>query len=112
MREDRSIGQDIVVDKYSEADAAYQMTVRDYVMRVSTVAAGVAFDLTLPPVTEARGRLYSIRMRARHGTKDITIKDRGDSEGWADLTLNLAADATILYSDGMMWHKMSSVGSV
>jgi len=110
MLEDRFWGQDIVTDKYHAPDANYAMTVRDCIIRASTTASGAAFTITLPPVTEARGRIYSLRMTARNSTKDITITDCGDSDGWTNITFDLAGDTVLLLSDGLMWHIIASDG--
>lgn len=104
MREDRFWEQDTVVDKYVEASATYQMTTRDYVVRVSTTSGGSAFTLTLPPVVEARGRTYSVLMRAKNGVKNVTIAHKGDSEYWGgDYILMAAGNRISFYSDGMTW---------
>lgn len=112
MREDRFIGHDIVIDKYAACEAAYQMTVRDYVVRGTTTSAGAAFIITLPPVVEARGRTYSVLMRAKNGAKNITITSKGDSEAWGgDYLLAAAGHRISFYSDGMSWHaSFSGIG--
>ncbi len=91
-----------VVDKYHNPFADYQMTSRDYVLRPYTVAASIT--VTLPPVTECKGRFYSIRARACTLTNTITIQDQDESEGWeGDIVLYAAGQGCLLYSDGLAW---------
>jgi len=106
--EDRFAQHDkIVVDKYHDPAADYQMTVRDYVMRPDSSEG--AITLTLPPVAEAKGRWYSIISRGGPG---VTIQDYdNDSECWlGDIVLNNICDRCLLYSDGLAWHVMASPG--
>ena len=101
MREDRFIGQDTVVDKYHAPLASYQMTTRDYVLRPDATAG--AMTVTLPPVSEARGRFYSIVAEYASNTDTITITANG-SEVWpGDVVLNEKARGEVFYSDGMKW---------
>ena len=73
-------------------------------------ASSAAVTVTLPSVSETRGRIYSIS--AADATNDITITDKGDSEDWSDLTMSTSGDRVALYSDGMYWHVISSVITV
>ena len=92
-----------VVDKYHNPAADYQMTSRDYVLRPTVAAA--AITITLPPVSEAKGRFYSIRARGNASALlPITIQDKDDSEGWeGDFELDAAEEGCLLYSDGISW---------
>jgi len=97
-----------VVDKYHDPTANYQMTTRDYVLRPS---AAVPITLTLPPVAEAKGRLYSIIARQADATNTITITDNDDSECWlGDIVLNGKCDRLLLYSDGLAWFAFEEFG--
>ena len=92
-----------VVDKFVAPNANYQMNTRDYVVRPSSQGVG-PITITLPPVSEAKGRFYSIIARAASAVNTITIADRDDSECWdGDLTLNGKCDGVLLYSDGLSW---------
>jgi len=95
-----------VADKYKEVLAAYSMTVRDQVVRCDSTAG--VFDLLLPNVSEAKGRFYSITLRATTGTA-VTLKDNGDSEGWADFTLDTDDDNVLCYSDGLKWYVLADI---
>lgn len=111
MREDRFWGQDTVVDKYHAPNASYQMTVRDYVLRPSADSTSGPIVITLPPVSEARGRFYSIVCRNADLVNTVTIEDfKDDSECWAgDITLDGKCDEVLLYSDGMKWFLLGKV---
>lgn len=108
--EDRGAQHDkVVVDKYDDPSADYQMTTYDYVLR--PIANGITgpFTVTLPPVAEAKGRFYSIVARTADVTNTVTIEDcNDDSECWpGDITLNGKCDKALLYSDGLCWHVLS-----
>ena len=106
--EDRGAQHDkVVVDKYHDPTANYEMSTRDYVLRPDASLA--AITITLPPVAEAKGRFYSIISR---GGNSITIQDNNDdSECWqGDITLDGQCDRALLYSDGLAWHPLGSPG--
>lgn len=86
------------------------LTVRDRVVRALTNSTNGAFTITLPPVKEAAGLIFSIYMISRNGTDDITLEDNKGDAGYSDVTFNLAADQLILYSDGYTWHVLASSG--
>lgn len=111
MREDRFWEQDTVVDKYHAPNADYVMNTRDYVMRPSADPTSGPITITLPPVSEARGRSYSIVCRNADGVNTITIEDfKDDSECWpGDIVLNGKCDKSILYSDGLCWFVASTL---
>lgn len=104
-REDRFIGQDIVVDKYHSPTANYAMNTRDFVLRPAADGDTGPFTISLPPVAEARGRFYSIVVRNADAVNTITIQDLDDSECWVgDIEWNGKCDGALFYSDGLMWH--------
>jgi len=111
MREDRFWGQDTVVGKYHAPNADYVMNTRDYVLRPSADPTSGPIVITLPPVSEARGRFYSIVCRNADPVNDVTIEDsNNDSECWeGDFTLNGKCDKYLLYSDGLCWHVLNAV---
>lgn len=99
-----------VVDKYVNPNADYQMATYDYVVRPSADPTSGPIVLTLPPVAEAKGRIYSIIARDADGTNFITVQDKDDSECWAgDITLNGKCDRIALYSDGLAWIVLQSL---
>ena len=103
--EDRGAQHDkVIVDKYHDPNAAYQMTTRDYVMRPSADGISGAIIITLPPVAEAKGRFYSICVRNADAVNTITIQDLDDSECWIqDIVLDGKCDRLLMYSDGLLW---------
>lgn len=84
----------------------YQMKVNDLVVLVDTTAA--AGTITLPPVAECAGRIYSIRDVGDYsGTNNVTIEDKDESVDWgSDEALKATKDSMLLYSDGEKWHKI------
>lgn len=110
-REERFWGQDTVVDKYHAPNADYQMTTRDYVMRPSADGLSGPIVITLPPVSEARGRFYSIVCRNADAVNTVTVEDfKNDSECWeADIVMDGKCDVQLMYSDGMKWFVLGKV---
>ena len=103
--EDRGAQHDKeVVDKFIDPAASVEMTTRDYVVRPSALSAPMV--IVLPPVAEAKGRFYSIVVRAASDANTITITDKDDSECWQDIILQDACDHALFYSDGLFWHAM------
>jgi len=106
--EDRGAQHDKeVVDKFIDPAASVEMTTRDYVVRPSALTAPMG--IILPPVAEAKGRFYSIVVRAADVINTITISDKDDSECWEDIILDGKCDALLMYSDGLFWHRLANV---
>jgi hypothetical protein len=111
MLEDRFAQHDKeVVDKFIDPAASVEMTTLDYVVRPSALTASMV--IVLPPVSEAKGRFYSIVVREALQGFTITISDKDDSECWMDIVLNSKCDRVLLYSDGLIWHPLASLTSV
>jgi hypothetical protein len=98
-----------VVDKFIDPAASVEMTTLDYVVRPSALTAPMV--IVLPPVSEAKGRFYSIVVRSASVANHITISDRNDSECWKDILLNSKCDSLLLYSDGLHWFPLASIES-
>ena len=68
--------------------------------------AGGAFTLTLPPVSVAKGKFYSIKLITAGYT--LTVADQDDSydfnEGGGDFVFTAATDFVLLFSDGHKWY--------
>lgn len=100
-----------VVDKFVDPNADYEMTTFDYVVRPSADGVSGPITITLPRVTEAKGRFYAIVCRGADGVNTVTIQDRDDSECWlADIVLNGKCDRGLLYSDGLCWYPLGVGG--
>lgn len=110
MLEDRFAQHDKeVVDKYIDPVNSVEMSTRDYVIRPSALTNPIV--IVLPPVAEAKGRFYSIVVRAASAINTITISDKDDSECWVDVVLNSKCDALLMYSDGLFWHRLANITS-
>lgn len=110
MLEDRFAQHDKeVVDKYIDPGASVEMTTLDYVVRPSALTAPMI--IVLPPVAEAKGRFYSIVVRAADVVNTVTVSDRDDSECWTDIVLNNKCDRLLMYSDGLFWHPLAAVSN-
>ena len=106
MLEDRSAQHDKeIVDKYHNPVADYTMSVRDYVLRPMAGEDSGPITITLPPVSEAKGRFYSILCREADWINSVTITDQNDSECWGDdIVCYDKCEPTLWYSDGLYWH--------
>ena len=104
--EDRGAQHDkIIVDKYHDPAADYEMTSRDYVIRPTVASA--AITITLPTVTESKGRFYSITAKGSVSIAlPVTIQDSDESEAWNDIALSTLNDGVLLYSDGVRWYRL------
>lgn len=95
-----------VVRKAFNADTL-QLDVNDQVL-LADMTSG-AGTVTLPPVSEAAGRIYTVRVVA--GTNTLTVAAYGDSIALAPIsqgTKNLTDDREAYYSDGFAWYLVAS----
>ena len=77
-------------------------TLAVYEQIVHVTTAGGAFTLTMPNVTEAKGRTYSIHLVAGETTA-CTLTALGSLDWPGDFTLDATNDRVVLYSDGARW---------
>jgi len=73
----------------------------------NTVAS---FTITLPSISEAAGKLYSIKLITDSGVNTVTVEDQSDSYDFAEggaFILTAATDFVLLYSDGFKWYTLS-----
>jgi len=60
--------------------------------------------VTLPNVTEANGKFYSILARDADNVNEVIVEDQNDSEYWGgDYHLNAPGEYIMLMSDGLKW---------
>ena len=91
-----------VVDHFHDPDEAYAMVVTDYIMRPDATTASLV--LTLPNVSKAKGKFYSIFAKYASADNTITIQNNDESEGWeGDIVLNGTGQGQLFYSDGLKW---------
>lgn len=96
-----------VVDKFIDPAGSVAMTTLDYVVRPSAMSAPMV--LVLPPVSEAKGRFYSIVVRHASVANSITVTHKDDSECWLDIVLTSKCDRLLMYSDGLFWHPLAAI---
>lgn len=107
MLEKKFLEQAGVRDKHRKMVATGALNVYDQVVICDTTSA--AITITLPNVSEAMGMLYSITLKT-DGGNNVTIQDSDESYGWSDITLADALDRVLLFSDGLCWWTIGSVG--
>ena len=89
-------------DYVESVDTAVALGVND--QRVRVYATTASFNITLPPVGEAKGKIYSIVNRdTGTATYAATIIDQGDAEVAVSIALDADDDYAVLYSDGISW---------
>ena len=86
-------------DKFAVKTAAATLALYEQQIRADTTAGAMA--ITLPPVGEAKGLMFSIIFETDNG--DLTIQDNDDSYDWTDIVFDNALDRVLLYSDGYVW---------
>jgi len=67
--------------------------------------------VTLPPVMECAGQVFSIVCDAR-GSSTVTIADAGDDPDFTTITLNAADEFAVVMSNGVRWLTLVSVDAV
>lgn len=92
-------------DKIKRVTAAETLDVNERVV-IATVD-GANYNITLPPVAEAAGFIFTIiaDVASAHAA---TIVDKGDDSRWIDLALNVDEEYVILYSTGDNWLILSN----
>lgn len=88
--------------------ATYQMLVGDFLVDCDTTDG--AFTVTLPPVSEAAGRIYAIK-QSGHATNDLTLATKSDdklSDGFP-MTITAIGDGALVYSDGETWWVLGTI---
>lgn len=89
------------VDKFLEVDNAdATLTVNQQVVVVRSDDSTAT--ITLPFVSDARGRTFSITA-PDGGTNTVTVQDNDESVDWSNRSLDAANDQLILMSDGRRW---------
>ena len=84
------------------ADVALE--VFQHTVRVNASDHTGDITVTLPNVTEANGKTYSILARDADNVNEVTIEDQNDSEYWGgDYVLNAPGEYIMVRSDGLKW---------
>ncbi len=87
------------------------LTVLNRVVHIyeSNGAAQAAYAITLPPVGESTGLVFSFTSVEDLGTYNVTIQDQDESFDWSDIILTGDNETVVLYSDGRRWHTLSRI---
>ena len=88
------------------------LEVFEQVVRIDTDTVDGTFTLTMPPVSLAKGKIYTITLYDNGG--NLTIEDNaGDTAGLTggalddhDITLDADDEYTVLLSDGFQWYEL------
>ena len=70
--------------------------------RVVEATATAAWAITLPPVSECAGQVYTIHAEIS-SSGAVTVQDQNDSIDWTDRLLDADLDGVCLFSDGRKW---------
>lgn len=97
-------------DRFDSVAADAVMDVNDNVLHVTGFAGAVA--ITLPPVANAVGQIYAVKVLDDASVNNVTIQDQDESRSWTDQVVNAAGGGkVVLLSDGEEWHVLSSAGT-
>lgn len=77
-------------------------------VRCTVTDALGSYTITLPNVSRCVGMIIAIHCILRTGSAAVTVADAGDSEDWANKTLNATGEGTLLYSDGRKWWELQA----
>ena len=95
-----------VVDKgkvVDNADASLAVTEQHVTVKSDTAAV----TLTLPDVSEAKGKMFSIV--ALDGlANNVTVQDNNESLEWTDVVMAGTLACLLLFSDGRTWYTIAS----
>ena len=93
------------------ARTSYTYYMAPYDTQIIIGSADNNITIYLPPVVDAKGKLYSIYLVTRN-SKIHTIDDyKDDSEGYVALTLDADDERVLMYSDGFAWYNVCNLGS-
>ena len=111
----QTAGKALIRKVFTSSDATITLTVDQQIcLTDSTSNVGT---VVLPPVAEARGKLYSIidigpAGAGSAGTNTVTLTDNNDDShdaSWGDISINADLDRALLYSDGIAWWVISDM---
>jgi hypothetical protein len=89
---------------------AETISIRDLVNDVDADSTSGAYTVTLPPVSEAQGKVFTFYASDADATNKVKIQDQDDSIGWFDLYLSAIGDRLVIFSDGRQWHVIETRG--
>lgn len=96
-------------DRFDSVAADAVMDVSDNVLHVTGFSAAVA--ITLPPVAQAAGQIYAIKVLDDASVNNVTVQDQDESRNWTDQDIvNASGGKIVLLSDGEEWHILTLVG--
>lgn len=87
------------------ANTSYTFTAYGPRHLIVTTDNANAFTVTLPPIAEVAGQIFSVYLDVDGGV-DVTISDAGDDADFGDSTLDDADDCSVLFSNGVRWIKL------
>ncbi len=82
-----------------------------HVLANGSTALGGAFSITLPPVSECAGMIFTIWCEVIANAATVTVQDQDESEGWSDVALTTTADHLVVVSDGRHWITLADVST-
>jgi len=84
--------------------ASYHYYMAPWETTVIVDSAANAFNVNLPPVQEAKGRIYTVAIITYAAAAVAVIDYKDDSEDFpATISLNANYDRVCMYSDGIHW---------
>ena len=102
--------REVIVNRTKFKTTTYQMLEGDAVVNCNTT--GGAYTVTLPPVSLAAGKIYSVKYASGAGGA-VTVESKSDDKLSDDVpaTLTAIGDGILLYSDGQTWWGLATIAA-
>ena len=95
-------------DGVARVSNAYYMAPFETCVIINPSSSTNAYTVYLPPVAEARGKIYTLAIPVR-ASEVITVEDRADdSADFENFSLDASNDRVAYYSTGTHWIKIGS----
>lgn len=75
--------------------------------QVTVLSDTAAVTLTLPEVSEAKGKTFSV-VAVNGLTNNVTVQDNNESIEWTDVVMAGNYASLLLFSDGRNWYTLAS----
>ena len=94
-------------DGEARVSNAYYMAPSETCVIINPSSSTNAYTVYLPPVAEARGKIYTLAIPVR-ASEVITVEDRADdSADFENASLDVSNDRVAYYSSGTHWFQLN-----
>ena len=93
------------------ARTSYTYYMAPYDTQIIIESSSQVITIYLPPVIDAKGKIYSIFLVDRNSKTHVVDDYKDDSEGFVGITLDADDERVLMYSDGFAWWNVCNLGS-